>query len=38
VVYKWLELLNSNDSMWYSLLKKIEMPDSASKAQFIDRS
>jgi len=38
LVYRWLELLNSNDSMWYSLLKKIEMPDPASKAQFIDRS
>ena len=38
LVYKWLELLNSNDSMWYSLLKKIEMPDPASKVQFIDRS
>lgn len=38
LMYKWLELLNSNDSIWYSLLKKIEMPDPASRNQFIDRS
>lgn len=38
LVYRWLELLNSNDSIWYSLLEKIEMPDPASKVQFIDRS
>jgi hypothetical protein len=38
LVYKWLELLNSNDSIWYPLLEKIEMPDPASRDQFIDRS
>ena len=38
LVYKWLELLNSNDSIWYSLLEKIEMPNPASRDQFIDRS
>jgi len=38
LMYKWLELLNSNDSMWYPLLEKIEIPDPASRDQFIDRS
>lgn len=38
LMYKWLELLNRNDSIWYSLLEKIEMPDPASRDQFIDRS
>ena len=38
LVYRWLELLNSNDSIWYSLLEKIEMPNPASRDQFIDRS
>jgi thymidylate synthase ThyX len=38
LMYKWLELLNGNDSIWYPLLRKIEMPDPASKDQFIDRS
>ena len=38
LMYKWLELLNSNDSIWYPLLRKIEMPDPASRDQFIDRS
>jgi len=38
LVYKWLELLNLQDSIWYSLLKSIEKPDPKSKEQFIDRS
>jgi len=38
LVYKWLELLNSNDSIWYPLLDKIEKPDLSSRDQFIDRS
>ncbi len=38
LMYKWLELLNSNDSIWYPLLGKIEIPDPVSKAQFIDKS
>jgi len=38
LVYKWLELLNLQDSIWYSLLKSIEKPDPKSKEQFVDRS
>lgn len=38
LMYKWLESLKSNDSIWYPLLEKIEIPDPASRSQFIDRS
>jgi thymidylate synthase ThyX len=38
LMYKWLESLNSSDSIWYPLLEKIEIPDPASRDQFIDRS
>jgi len=38
LVYKWLELLNSLDGIWYPLLKSIEKPDPQSKEQFVDRS
>jgi hypothetical protein len=38
LVYKWLELLNTVDSIWYPLLRSTEKPDPKSKEQFIDRS
>ncbi len=38
LVYKWLELLNSKESIWYPLLNSIEFPDPSSREQFLDRS
>lgn len=38
LVYKWLELLNSLDGIWYPLLINTEKPDPTSRDQFIDRS
>lgn len=38
LVYKWLELLNSLDGIWYPLHKGIEKPDPKSREQFVDRS
>ena len=38
LVYKWVELLNLLDSIWYPLQKSIEKPNPKSKAQFVDRS
>ena len=38
LVYKWLELLNSLDGIWYPLLSNTEKPDPKSRAQFVDRS
>ena len=38
LVYRWLELLNIQDSMWYSLLRSIQKPNPKSKQQFVDRS
>ncbi|MDY0097135.1 MAG: FAD-dependent thymidylate synthase [Candidatus Dojkabacteria bacterium] len=38
LVYKWLELLNKSDSIWYSLHRSIEKPNPKSKEQFVDRS
>lgn len=38
LVYKWVELLNILDSIWYPLQKSIEKPNPKSKVQFIDRS
>ncbi|NLE30972.1 hypothetical protein GX618_01725, partial [Candidatus Dojkabacteria bacterium] len=38
LVYRWLELLNSKESMWYPLLSSIEKPDPKSREQFLDRS
>lgn len=38
LVYKWLELLNTLDSIWYPLLINTEKPDPKSRGQFLDRS
>lgn len=38
LVYKWLELLNSKESIWYPLLSSLEKPNPESKEQFLDRS
>jgi thymidylate synthase ThyX len=38
LVYRWLQLLNLQDSIWYPLLKATQKPDPSSKEQFMDRS
>ena len=38
LVYRWLELLNIQDGIWYSLHRGIEKPNPKSKQQFVDRS
>ena len=38
LVYRWLELLNNAESIWYPLLSSIEKPDPKSREQFLDRS
>ena len=38
LTYRWLELLNITDGIWYSLQRSIEKPNPKSKEQFVDRS
>lgn len=38
LVYRWLELLNTLDGIWYPLMINTEKPDPKSRTQFLDRS